>query len=42
MVGLAIGLLRFILEFSYTVPPCGTGKCVTGVAGQSLDEGQTD
>ncbi|XP_063869321.1 sodium/mannose cotransporter SLC5A10-like isoform X2 [Scylla paramamosain] len=26
MVGLAIGLLRFILEFSYTAPACGTGE----------------
>ncbi|KAG0712627.1 Sodium/glucose cotransporter 4 [Chionoecetes opilio] len=26
MVGLAIGLLRFILEFSYTAPPCGSGE----------------
>ncbi|MPC83352.1 Sodium/glucose cotransporter 4 [Portunus trituberculatus] len=26
MVGLVIGILRFILEFSYTVPACGTGE----------------
>lgn len=26
MVGLAIGLLRFVLEFSYTAPPCGSGE----------------
>nr|XP_053636730.1 sodium/glucose cotransporter 4-like [Cherax quadricarinatus] len=24
MIGLAIGLLRFILEFSHTIPPCGS------------------
>ena len=26
MVGLCIGMIRFILEFSYTVPPCGSGE----------------
>ncbi|XP_050736167.1 sodium/glucose cotransporter 4-like isoform X1 [Eriocheir sinensis] len=30
MVGLAIGLLRFILEFSYTVPACGAGDDTRG------------
>ncbi|XP_066983881.1 sodium/mannose cotransporter SLC5A10-like isoform X1 [Macrobrachium rosenbergii] len=25
MVGLAIGMLRFIVQFSYVVPPCGSG-----------------
>ncbi|XP_068220184.1 sodium/mannose cotransporter SLC5A10-like [Palaemon carinicauda] len=25
MVGLAIGMLRFIIQFSYVVPPCGSG-----------------
>ena len=25
MVGLAIGMIRFGLEFGYTVPACGTG-----------------
>ncbi|KAK8379347.1 hypothetical protein O3P69_019323 [Scylla paramamosain] len=26
MAGLAIGLLRFILQFAYVVPPCGSGE----------------
>ncbi|XP_064112961.1 sodium/mannose cotransporter SLC5A10-like [Macrobrachium nipponense] len=25
MVGLAIGMLRFVVQFSYVVPPCGSG-----------------
>jgi hypothetical protein len=25
MVGLAVGMTRFALEFAYTVPPCGSG-----------------
>ena len=26
MIGLVVGLIRFGGEFSYTVPPCGSGK----------------
>ncbi|RXG53801.1 Sodium/glucose cotransporter 4 [Armadillidium vulgare] len=26
MIGLIIGIIRFIMEFSYVIPPCGSGK----------------
>ena len=27
MLGLVLGMVRFGIEFSYTVPPCGSGEC---------------